>query len=224
VQRATASAIWNRRLAERACDVAITAAAGHNDPSLGPSTHAGLLEAAVMRNDEHTVFARAELVTKSGHDLALAAELAEDTFTVGSFSVGYVHDFPQLGAIVPGFGVVGMIDVIGSALEPIHDTNAARSASCSRFCGHMPSCDDLELSKGPVACSLESAAEPDLRELKLHGTPGLVSAAVAGRRTRVRDPVGHRTSCRQMVRQSQPRWGLVRGGVSSGGGSSAASS
>jgi hypothetical protein len=45
----------------------------------------------------------------------VAAELAEDTFTVGSFSAGYVHDFPQLGAIVPGFGVVGMIDVIGSA-------------------------------------------------------------------------------------------------------------
>lgn len=122
VQRATASAMWNRRLAERASDVAITAAAGHNDPSLGPSTHAGLLEAAAMRHDEHTVFARAELVTRSGHDLALPAELAEDTFAVGSFSAGFVHDFPQLGAIVPGVGVVGMIDVIGSALEPIYDT------------------------------------------------------------------------------------------------------
>jgi hypothetical protein len=75
-----------------------------------------------MRHDEHTVFARAELVTKSGHDLALPAELDEDTFAVGSFSAGFVHVFPQLGAIVPGLGVVGMIDVIGSALEPIYDT------------------------------------------------------------------------------------------------------
>ena len=44
---------------------------GHNAPSMGPSTTAGLGEAALMLRPEHTVFARAELMSKSGHDLAL---------------------------------------------------------------------------------------------------------------------------------------------------------
>jgi hypothetical protein len=122
VQRLTASAMWNHRLADEVSDVAITAAVGRNSPSMGPSTNASLIEAALMLNDEHTVFTRAELLNKTGHELVLPPEMAENTYLMASFSAGYVYDFHQLGPIVPGIGGVGTVDVVGRALEPIYDT------------------------------------------------------------------------------------------------------
>lgn len=122
VQRLTASAMWCHRLADEISDVAITAAAGRNSPSMGPSTNASLVEAAAMLNDEHTVFTRVELLNKTGQELVLPPEMAENTYRMASFSAGYVYDFHQLGTIIPGIGVVGTVDVVGRALEPIYDT------------------------------------------------------------------------------------------------------
>ncbi len=122
VQRLTASAMWNHRLSDDVSDVAVTAAIGRNNPSTGPSTNASLVEAALMLNDEHTVFTRAELLTKTGAELVLPAAMAQNTYGMASFSAGYIYDFHQLGAIVPGLGVVGTVDVVGRALEPIYDT------------------------------------------------------------------------------------------------------
>lgn len=122
VQRFTASAMWNHKLTDDVSDVAITAAVGRNNPSMGPSTNASLVEGTLMLDDTHTVFTRAELLTKTGHELVLPEEMADTVFGMASFSAGYVYDFHQLGAIVPGLGVVGTVDVVGSALEPIYDT------------------------------------------------------------------------------------------------------
>lgn len=122
VQRLTASAMWNHRLAAEVSDLAVTAVLGRNNPSMGPSTNAGLVEGTWMLNDEHTVFARAELLSKTGQELVLPSSMAGNTYGIASFSAGYVYDFHQLGAIVPGLGVVGTIDVVGRALEPIYDT------------------------------------------------------------------------------------------------------
>jgi hypothetical protein len=119
VQRATASAMWNHRMAMG--DIAVLGLVGRNDPSMGPATTAGLGEVAWMMGD-HTVFGRGELLTKTGHDLALPAELEDGTFGMGSISAGYVFDANQLGDVVPGVGFVATLDMIGSSLEPFYGT------------------------------------------------------------------------------------------------------
>jgi hypothetical protein len=122
VQRITASATWNRDLGDDVDDIAVTAAVGQNSPSSGPSTHAALVEAIAMFADTHTVFARAEALTKTGEDLVMPATMSDRRFGIGSFSAGYVYDLHQIGAIVPGLGAVGTLDVVGSTLSGVYDT------------------------------------------------------------------------------------------------------
>lgn len=124
VQRATASVTWNRRFAGDAADVAVTAVYGRDMPSGEPATNAGLVEAILLDADRHTVFGRAELLEKTGLDLVLPPELAERTFGMASLSLGFVEDFPQVKAIVPGIGVAGMLDVVGADLAPFYGTRA----------------------------------------------------------------------------------------------------
>lgn len=121
VQRTTASVIWSSRLDEGS-DGAVTAGLAQNNPSAGPATYASLVEGALMLEDTHTLFTRVEVLDKTGHDLALPASMADETFAMGSFSAGYVYDFSNLGPIVPGVGGVGTVDLIGSSLEPTYGT------------------------------------------------------------------------------------------------------
>ncbi len=122
IERTTASAAWNRKLADGTSDVGVLAAFGQNNPSMGPTTRAGLVEGTAMLDDTHTVFARVEALTKSGEDLVLPEDMADETFGIGALSAGYVYDFHQLGVLVPGIGVVGTFDVVGSELGDIYDT------------------------------------------------------------------------------------------------------
>ena len=121
LQRITASVTWNRLLGDEVSDVAVSAALGQNDPSRGPSTRAALVEAIAMFADTHTVFARAEALTKTGEELVMPAAMSDRRFGIGSFSAGYVYDFHQLGAIVPGVGAVGTLDLVGSTLGSAYD-------------------------------------------------------------------------------------------------------
>ena len=100
----------------------MTGIIGHNNPSEGPATTAGLGEAALMLDGEHTVFAHAELATKSGHDLALPVALENRTFGMASFSAGYVYDATWIDGVVPGMGIVAIVDAIGADLEPFYGT------------------------------------------------------------------------------------------------------
>jgi hypothetical protein len=122
IQRATASVMWNDRMEDSEADLALTAVFGHNEPSTGPGTDAGLIEGSLMLARVHTAFARAEFLTKTGHDLALPPAMNDTRFGMASLSAGYVFDFDQLEDIVPGIGVVGILDVIGSSLEPFYGT------------------------------------------------------------------------------------------------------
>lgn len=123
-QRTTASVTWNDRLADGKSDLAVSAEVGRDNPSMGPATNASLAEAALVLRDTHTVFARAELLEKSGQDLVLPAAMADQKFGMGSFSAGYIYDLHDLGPIVPGIGGVVTVDAIGSALEPAYGTRA----------------------------------------------------------------------------------------------------
>jgi hypothetical protein len=122
VQRLTASAMWNRRSDDGARNLSLIGVVGRNDPSMGPSTNAALGEGALMLRSEHTVFTRVELLSKSGHDLALPPAMEDQTFGIAAFSLGYVYDASWLGDLVPGVGFVATVDAIGSDLEPFYGT------------------------------------------------------------------------------------------------------
>lgn len=121
-QRLIGSVSWIRPLADDASHFGLTGVAAQQNPSLGPTTYASLVEATALLRDTHTVFARAEALTKTGHDLGLASEMMNTVYGMGSLSAGYVYDFHELPAIVTGVGVVGAIDIIGSDLGAIYDT------------------------------------------------------------------------------------------------------
>ena len=124
VQRTTASVLWNRRSDDGARDLAAMALFGNNHPSLGPSTSAGLGEGALMLDGKHTIFTRVELLEKTGRDLALPPAMDDRTFGMASFSAGYLYDVTGLGEVVPGVGVVGTIDSVGTGLAPFYGTRA----------------------------------------------------------------------------------------------------
>ncbi len=121
LQRASASLGWNHRLADSG-DVSLFAALGHNAPEDGPATHSVLLEGTLLLSGHHLVFSRAELVTKTGKELVLEPTLADETFALTSISLGLGHDFDPIASVVPGVGVVGSLNFVGSDLESVYGT------------------------------------------------------------------------------------------------------
>ncbi|HZL70850.1 MAG TPA: hypothetical protein VFC86_00215, partial [Planctomycetota bacterium] len=69
---------------------------GRNDPSKGAATNAFLVEGTLEFDRVHALFARAEALRKSGHDLELGPALEAETFPVLSVSVGYLYTFTRL--------------------------------------------------------------------------------------------------------------------------------
>ncbi len=119
LRRVTASATWNTRPAGDG-ELAVTAVWGRNIPENGTATDAFLVEGNLGLAGHHAIFARGELVTKSGRDLVLPAAQESGTFRVGSVVVGYVYDFAPIAGIVPGIGVRGSLNFVGDGLEPFY--------------------------------------------------------------------------------------------------------
>jgi hypothetical protein len=122
INRVTASGIWNRELGGPGSDVGVSLAVGQNNYSMGPSTYAALVESTAMFKDTQTVFARGELLNKRGEELALPAEMSEQTFGIGALSAGYIYDLHQIPSVVTGVGFVGTMDVVGQTLGGVYDT------------------------------------------------------------------------------------------------------
>jgi hypothetical protein len=100
VRRATASITYNAPVASW---WQTTFAFGHNNPSVGASSGAWLLESALKLAPSHTLFARAERVGKD--DLFLPGQpLYGPTYTIEKLSLGYIHDFVQLASVNLGLG------------------------------------------------------------------------------------------------------------------------
>jgi hypothetical protein len=120
-QRITASAMYSRMF-QNGGSIAATGVWGRVMPSSGPALNSFLAEANLDLDGHNVIFGRAEYVRKLGVDLALPAPLDAQTFPLGAFILGYVHNFGPFGPILPGLGVRGAIDVIGSDLEPFYGT------------------------------------------------------------------------------------------------------
>jgi hypothetical protein len=121
VHRMTASVSYDSRLGA-AGNWATTFVYGHNIESEGPATPAFLLESNWSPEGHHTLFARAEYVQKTGHDLVLPAELEDTRLNVGLLGLGYVYYFGPLSAFMPGLGVRGSAGYVDATLEPFYGT------------------------------------------------------------------------------------------------------
>ena len=126
VQRVTASATYAGAPGDHA--VGATLAVGRNLPSTGPSTSAALVEGTLAAGAGITTFARTELLTKTGADLALAAANAERTFGMMAVSLGAVYELPEVSGVVVGLGARGTINIIGTDLEATYGTRTPLGA------------------------------------------------------------------------------------------------
>ena len=95
---------------------------GRNRPSEGPATDAAALESALDLGRLGVTMVRAEIATKTGHDLGLDTAMEDTTFTVGSLSVAHVHPLPAVGAVEPGLGVRGSLAIVDDDLEARYGT------------------------------------------------------------------------------------------------------
>jgi hypothetical protein len=85
--------------------LAATAVWGRNNPSDGEASDSFLIESSFELGD-----------------LGLEGPMDEEKFPVGSFVLGYVHDFGPTAGLVPGIGARGAINVVGDELESIYGT------------------------------------------------------------------------------------------------------
>jgi hypothetical protein len=122
LQRVTAS-VMHVASTGWADSVATTAVWGRNIPSHGGATDAVLIESTADLGAPGTLFGRAEWVVKAGHDLALAPDMEEETFPVGSFVLGYLYDFDAVAGLVPGIGARGSLNVIDDDLAALYGTH-----------------------------------------------------------------------------------------------------
>lgn len=94
---------------------------GANVPTEGPWTQAVLLESAALLGPNE-LFGRFEYVRKAGEDLVLGEELEDAVFPIATLALGYVRNLGTFANVVPGIGVRGAINLIGSGLEPFYGT------------------------------------------------------------------------------------------------------
>jgi hypothetical protein len=127
LHRVTAS-VMHAASAGWAESVTTTAVWGRNIPSHGPATDAVLVESAADLGAPGTVFGRAELAIKGGHDLALEAAMEEETFPVGNLVLGYLYDLDPVAGLTPGIGARGSLNVVGDDLAALYGTHAPLGA------------------------------------------------------------------------------------------------
>jgi hypothetical protein len=114
VRRSTASLSVNRMLAKVQWQT--TFAFGRDDPQPGIASDAWLLESALIFDEVHTFFGRAERVAKD--ELFLPGQpLYGRTFTINSLSLGYIYDFAHValarigvGALISGYRYPSALD------------------------------------------------------------------------------------------------------------------
>lgn len=117
--RATASASYNLPLEHGNWQT--TFAWGRNDDAPGHMLDAFLLESAVSWY-EHTIFARAENVQKD-ELFQPPSPLAGDVFRVSTLSLGYVYDIPVVAHLKLGFGAMGSVYALPSAIQPAYGSS-----------------------------------------------------------------------------------------------------
>jgi hypothetical protein len=114
--RITASATYNKPLKGGNWQTTFSWGRNYNEP--GNQLDGFLLESA-LNLGRHTLFARAENVQKD--ELFRArSPLADQVFRVSEVSAGYVYDLPVDKHLALGFGVLGTVNIVPSAIGPAY--------------------------------------------------------------------------------------------------------
>ncbi len=98
---------------------AATAVFGRNQAH-GSGTNTYLVEASSGLTPTDVLFARGELLEKSGADLVLSPDLQGTVFNLGALSAGYTHSFGPYASLLPGVGVCGTINFVPNSLRPFY--------------------------------------------------------------------------------------------------------
>jgi len=114
VARITASMQYQGTLAGRA--LATTVAWGGNH-EVQTWTHAVLAEGVLTMTARHTLFARAEIAGKRGHDLHIHENVLE-IFTVGKLQGGYLWLFAPRRGMQAGLGGSASAAIVPAAIQP----------------------------------------------------------------------------------------------------------
>ena len=114
VARITASLLYQGAIAGRT--VATTIAWGANT-EVGTRTHAALAEGTLTLTPQHTVFARAEVAGKQGHDLHIH-ENETAVYTVGKLQAGYVRFLTPRRGVQAGLGGSVSAAIVPPAIRP----------------------------------------------------------------------------------------------------------
>jgi hypothetical protein len=115
--RLTASVMWSHRAAART--LSAMAAWGRNRNHPGATLDAVLIEGAAEFGDRHTVFARAER-TEKDELFPEADPRAEEVFTVGRISGGYIRDLLQSDHMRLGVGAMGSAALLPDRLKGVY--------------------------------------------------------------------------------------------------------
>lgn len=101
-----------------------TAVWGANAHAGGAWSQSALVEAEAVTDRWNTVFGRAELVQKTGDDLALdpARYAAESRFAVAATSLGYIREIGRGRGATMGLGTMGTLNVVPEALRAAYGT------------------------------------------------------------------------------------------------------
>jgi hypothetical protein len=112
--RTTASVLHGRKLGTdgRIATAFIWGANRH----AGKTTHSALAESEAILDRSNTLFARLELVQKTGEDLVLP----ESTFTVSAMSLGAIREVVRMSKATLGVGFQASLNVVPAALQPIY--------------------------------------------------------------------------------------------------------
>jgi hypothetical protein len=96
--------------------LATTVAWGSNAEA-GTRTHAVLAEGVLTVTPRHTVFGRAEVAGKSGHDLHIHED-ERAIYTVGKLQGGYLRLFAPWRGMQAGLGASGSAAFVPPAIQP----------------------------------------------------------------------------------------------------------
>jgi hypothetical protein len=121
LHRATASITYDAKLGQ-AGHWATTAVYGGNKEKGEALTSSFVIEAIVDLNGRDTIFGRAEVVQKTGHDLVLTPALEESRFLVSNFGLGYLRNLFLPGRFLIGAAVRAAVGLIPGELEPFYGT------------------------------------------------------------------------------------------------------
>lgn len=136
LRRTTASVIYNKKLGDDR-NFAFTSVWGNNYKE-GHGTNSILFESDYSFQ-KNAVFGRIEYVQKDGHELVLPHDdpIHEDTFLVGSYSIGYVRDFVKDKGIDVGLG--GMLTLGTNPSELSHIYGGTSHGGWQLFIRFRPS-------------------------------------------------------------------------------------